>query len=293
MMKKMSTIIYAILVFIMILTPTVFAEEIFSFTDDINDVLDATSGKKVSRPNIDIYKVSCSKVDKVVELNLQLATSGKIQNSLSIYYELDLQTNLNSYMAYYGGGEIGVTDQNDSEVDVIEYSGVGTNELKISFNLSSSEEECQNLSAASFEFSAELQEGYYDEYPNQIEIIEVDAGGPYTGTVGKPIQFYGSADYQGSNLEWSWDFDDGGASEVKNPKHTYNSSGTYNVTLYVTVTGSEEIMGYTETTVTVTDSGTPSNGESNDSGLGIIVFVVLIIVVVIVGVVAVFFIRRR
>ncbi len=54
MMKKMSTIIYAILVFIMILTPTVFAEEVLSFTDDINDVLDATTGKKVSRPNIDI-----------------------------------------------------------------------------------------------------------------------------------------------------------------------------------------------------------------------------------------------
>lgn len=293
MMKKISIILTTIFIFLMLLTPTIFAEEVLSYTDDTKDVLDATTGKKVSRPNIDIYKISCSKVGKEVELKLQLVSGGNIQNKLTIYYEMDLTTNLNSYMAFYGGGEIGVTDGNDTEIDVIKYSGIGTNELKISFNLSSSDEVCLNLSAAAFEFSAESEEGYYDEYPNQIEIIEVDAGGPYTGTVGKPVQFYGNADYESSNLEWSWDFGDGGTSELRNPKHTYNETGNYTVTLYVTVGGSEEIMGFAETTVEITGSGTSGNGESKDSGFGLIVFVVLIIIVVIIGVVFVVFIRRR
>ncbi|MDH7506837.1 MAG: PKD domain-containing protein [Candidatus Thermoplasmatota archaeon] len=292
MMKKMSIIISATFVILILLVPISIAQEL-SFTDDINDVLDAATGKKVSRPNIDIYKISCSKNGKVVELKLQLVSGGKIQNKLTIYYEIGLETDLNSYMAFYGGGEIGVVDENDNEIDVIENSGVGTDTLRISFNLTSPDEVCLNLSASTLEYSVETEEGYYDEYPNQIEIIEVDAGGPYTGTVGKPIQFYGNADYEGSNLKWSWDFGDGGTSELRNPKHTYNESGNYTVTLFVTVTDSEEIMGYDETTATIKEAETPSNGETKDSGYGLIVFIVLIIIVIIVGVAVVFFIRKK
>jgi PKD repeat protein len=32
---------------------------------------------------------------------------------------------------------------------------------------------------------------------------------------------------------WSWDFGDGGSSNIENPSHTYNSNGTFNVTLIV------------------------------------------------------------
>jgi hypothetical protein len=81
-------------------------------------------------------------------------------------------------MGFYGGGEIGVTDENDTEIDVIEYSGVGTNELSILFNSYSSYEECQNLSAATFEFKPETEEGYYDEFPNQA--IRIFIFGKYT-----------------------------------------------------------------------------------------------------------------
>ncbi len=290
MMKKLSIIINTIIIFLIILTPMVFADEVLSFTDDTNDVSDAT-GKQVNRPNIDIYIISCSQEGKEVELKLQLASGGKIQESELIFYEIVLETDLNLYTADYAGGEVFVADEGGNEIDVIAFSGVGTNELKISFNLSSSAEECLNLSSTTFEFSLS-DEGYFDEYPNQVEIFEVDAGGPYTGTVGKTIQFYGSSDYESPDLEWIWDFGDGGESNQKNPKHTYSESGTFDVTLIVSDTEGLK-MGYDETTVTISEGSTPTNGDSEDSGSGLIIFVVLIIIIIIGGVAAVFFIRRR
>ena len=294
MKKKLSTIIFITSIFLMLLTPTVFAEEVLSFTDDTRDVLDALSGDKVSRPNIDIYKISASKEGIVVELKLQLTSSGTIQNEISTYYEMELTTDLNSYMAFYGGGEIGVTDQDENQLDVIEYSGVGTNEFKISFNLSSSDEVCENLSAATFELSLGSEEGYYDEYPNQIEIIEVEIDAPSTGTVGKPIKFKSNITYEGSDLEWSWDFGDNDTSELREPSHIYTKDGTYEVSLEVfDSTG----LVYGIDSITIEISGTPGNGdedgESDGSGFGLIIFMVLIIIVVIVGVAVVFFIRRR
>ena len=294
MIKKLSIIVATSCIFLMMLTSNVFAEEVLSFTDDIKDVLDATTGDKVSRPNIDIYVISCSQEGKVVELKLQLTSGGSIQNKLSIYYELDLTTDLNSYMAFYGGGEIGITDEDDNEIDIIEYSGVGANELKISFNLSSSDEECLNLSAATFEFSMESEEGYYDEYPNQMEIIDVNINAPSTGTVGKSIKFRGSTTYEGSDLEWSWDFGDDETSELREPSHTYDEEGTYEVTLEV-FDSTGLVYGFDSVSITISADGSSSNGDGNgeSGGSGLVVFAVLIIIVVIVVVVAVFFIRRR
>jgi len=290
MMKKLSIVITTICIFLMILTPMVYAEEVLSYTDETKDVSDAT-GKQVNRPNIDIYVISCSQDGKEVELKLQLASGGKIQDSELIFYEMILTTNFTLYTADYASGEALVADEEGNEIDVIEYSGVGTDELKISFNLSSSDEECLNLSVTTFEFSLS-EEGYFDEYPNQVEIFEVDAGGPYTGTVGKPVQFYGNSDYESSDLEWVWDFGDGEESDQKNPKHTYNENGTFDVSLIVSDTEGLK-MGYDETTITISPSSTPNNGESKDSGSGLIIFIVLIIIVVVGGVAAVFFIRRR
>lgn len=294
MTKKLYISIAAICIFLMMLTPTVFAEEVLSFTDETGDVLDATTGGKVSRPDIDIYIISASKQGKVIELKLQLASSGDIQNKISTYYEMDLTTDLNSYMAFYGGGEVGVTDENDTDIDIISYSGVGTNELKISFNLSSADEVCTNLSAASFEFSAESEEGYYDEYPNQMEIIEVTIDGPTTGTAGKSVKFRGSTTYEGSDLEWSWDFGDGDTSDLREPSHTFTENGTYDVSLEV-FDSTGLVYGFDSITINISASSTPGNGNggSSDSGSGLLVFIALIVIVIIVVIVAIFFIRRR
>ena len=296
MMKKLYIAITVVGIFLMMMTPAVFAEEVLTFTDETRDVLDATSGEKISKPDIDIYIISASKEGKVVELKLQLASGGDIQNKISIYYEIDLETNLNSYMAFYGGGEIGVTDGDDNELDVIAYSGVGTNELRISFNLSSSDEVCTNLTAATFQLDQVSEEGYYDEYPNQMEIIDVEIESKSTGNVGEPIKFEGSTTYESSELEWSWDFGDGETSDLRSPTHTYTESGTYEIALEVFDT-TGLVYGFANTTVIIQGNETPNNGNGNGKseglGSGLIVFIVLIVIVIIIVVGVIIFIRRR
>lgn len=58
------------------------------------------------------------------------------------------------------------------------------------------------------------------------------AGGPYTGTVGVPIQFAGG-DSTGFNLSFTWDFGDGTTATGVVVTHTYTAPGTYTVTLTV------------------------------------------------------------
>jgi len=292
-MKKLSIIIATICIFLLILTPTSFAEEILSFTDDIGDVIDIATGNTVDRPNIDIYKITCSQDGKVVELKLQLATSGKIINEPTTAYSFNLETDLNSYMAIYGLGENGVTDQDSNEIDA-KFSGEETNELKISFNLTSADEECLNLTVATFELSGLGEEGYIDEYPNEMEMINVEINSPSTGTVGKSIKFTASTTYEGDegDLDWLWDFGDGETSNIRSPSHTYDENGTYEIFLEVSDLDGM-VYGYDNITITINPSGTPGNGDSNDSGSGLIVFIVLIVIVVIIVVAVVFFIRRK
>lgn len=59
-----------------------------------------------------------------------------------------------------------------------------------------------------------------------------NAGGPYTGTVGVPIQFAGG-DSTGINLSFTWDFGDGTTATGVVVTHTYTAPGTYTVTLTV------------------------------------------------------------
>lgn len=79
--------------------------------------------------------------------------------------------------------------------------------------------------------------------------LVVYAGGPYSGEVGEPVQFHGSA-YGGTPpYSWFWDFGDGMTSDEQNPLHVYAAAGGYMVTL--TVTDSENNVAYDVTEVTV------------------------------------------
>ena len=61
------------------------------------------------------------------------------------------------------------------------------------------------------------------------------AGGPYTGTVGVPVQFNGSGtDPDNDALTFSWSFGDGGTGSGPSPDHIYFAPGNYAVTLTVT-----------------------------------------------------------
>lgn len=78
-----------------------------------------------------------------------------------------------------------------------------------------------------------------------------NAGGPYTGTIGVPINFNGSAssDPDGDVLTFAWDFGDGNTGTGATPAHTYAAAGSYNVTLRVTDPGA--LFGDAATTASV------------------------------------------
>ncbi len=79
------------------------------------------------------------------------------------------------------------------------------------------------------------------------------AGGPYTGTVGVPVNFNGSAssDPDGDALTFAWDFGDGGTGTGATPAHAYAAAGSYNVT--VRATDPDLLFGDAATTATVQD----------------------------------------
>ena len=71
-----------------------------------------------------------------------------------------------------------------------------------------------------------------------------------------------SSDDDGSVMEWTWDFGDGGASTDRDPSHRYEAPGTYTVILRVT----DDEGGLDESTEQVTataPSTPPSNPPSN------------------------------
>ncbi|HVP39971.1 MAG TPA: PKD domain-containing protein, partial [Candidatus Saccharimonadales bacterium] len=71
------------------------------------------------------------------------------------------------------------------------------------------------------------------------DTLQANAGGPYTGTVGKAVTFDGSHSVpprDGSIVNYAWVFGDGGSSNGASPTatHTYTRAGTFTVLLTVT-----------------------------------------------------------
>jgi PKD repeat protein len=67
-----------------------------------------------------------------------------------------------------------------------------------------------------------------------------NAGGPYAGAVGQPIQFSSAGSHPGDagqTLTYAWSFGDGGTSTSADPQHTYAVEGNYIATLVVTDDG--------------------------------------------------------
>lgn len=64
--------------------------------------------------------------------------------------------------------------------------------------------------------------------------LTVEADGPYTGFLGSPVSFYGSAGGGFPPYTWLWDFGDGNTSIEQNPTHVYSYLGDYTVVLTVT-----------------------------------------------------------
>ncbi len=64
------------------------------------------------------------------------------------------------------------------------------------------------------------------------------SGSPTSGTAPLAVNFTDLS--TGSITSWSWNFGDGGSSTAQNPSHTYNSAGTYTVSLTVTGPGGSD-----------------------------------------------------
>jgi PKD repeat protein len=62
-----------------------------------------------------------------------------------------------------------------------------------------------------------------------------DAGGPYSGVVGRPSQFdgYRSSNPEGTALQYAWSFDDGGTAEGATVYHAFETAGAHVATLTV------------------------------------------------------------
>ncbi len=71
--------------------------------------------------------------------------------------------------------------------------------------------------------------------PTQSPPTSNFTGNPTSGDVPLLVNFTDQSS-QGSSAitSWSWNFGDGGSSSIQNPTHTYNSVGTFSVTLMVT-----------------------------------------------------------
>jgi glucose/arabinose dehydrogenase len=80
-----------------------------------------------------------------------------------------------------------------------------------------------------------------------------NAGGPYIGNVGAPVQLdgNGSSDPDGPTrkLRYAWTFGDGATSTNVSPSHAYAASGVYTVTL--TVTDAKGAQSTASTTATI------------------------------------------
>ena len=113
-----------------------------------------------------------------------------------------------------------------------------------------------------------LKSGKETTGPSENKAPEADAGGPYTGVEGSPVQFDGSGSSNPDNgtLKYEWDFGDGSTGAGEKPLHTYNMDGEYTVTL--TVTDSAGASNTDTATVKITkypstEGGTGSAEEGN------------------------------
>jgi PKD repeat protein len=88
--------------------------------------------------------------------------------------------------------------------------------------------------------------------------LQADAGGPYIGTAGIPIQFDGSNSISsnGSITTFEWYCGDGSAKTGMNPTHTYTHPGTYTLTL--TIKDEENNCGTDTTQVIIHPDNPPT-----------------------------------
>ena len=88
--------------------------------------------------------------------------------------------------------------------------------------------------------------------------LEVDAGGPYEGIVGEPIQFTGIVEGGVPPYVFEWDFGDTTTSTEQSPAHAYLTAGTYEA-IFTVVDTLNTVARDTATVTIRTSDTTPPN----------------------------------
>jgi subtilisin family serine protease len=152
-----------------------------------------------------------------------LASSNITQNSFTLSWSASTDNiGVTGYDVYQNGGFIGSTANTFYNVTGLNPATTYTYTVK-------AKDAAGNESGA----SNPLDVTTLEESTNTPPVA--DAGGPYTGDEGTPIQFdgTGSSDADGDPLTYSWDFGDGNNGTGATPTHTYASAGSYTATLTV------------------------------------------------------------
>jgi len=225
-------------------------------------------------PNIDIKELKYIHNDGSNEATFILQVYGVIEDRGSldesdvgeafntVAYAISLTTTKNSYLINYVNKTCVLTTSEFQTINITDWSH-NNDRLTINIDLESTDETYVDMSAETTDininFSDFSGEFYFDTIPN---LLFVDAGGPYDGEVGEIIQFNANAQYQYGNtgdFTYIWDFGDGSStSNLKNPKHSYETAGNYTVVLAVTDDNGLQGSDFTIANIKERDS-TPPN----------------------------------
>jgi hypothetical protein len=95
--------------------------------------------------------------------------------------------------------------------------------------------------------------------PGPTPSVVAEAGGPYSGTAGTPIQFSSAGSTVGTGVAYRWFFPGGLESSQQSPQFTFSTAGSYVVRLEV---AQGTVVARDSAFVTVTAAPTPSPGPS-------------------------------
>ena len=98
--------------------------------------------------------------------------------------------------------------------------------------------------------------------------IVVDAHGPYEGTAGESVSFYGDVTGGKTPYTWQWDFGDEQTSEEQNPDHIYAEAGEYIATLTVTDKGDYQGDDTAIVTINASENLPPNDPEIDGPASG-------------------------